>query len=301
MLSLGAAIAALLWLPAGAAEIELGYVHYMPVDPGFDRKVPARGEITDNRIQYHGGPVMGTNPDFSNTPNIYFTWYGNWTGDTALDILPDFASNLGGSPYFNINTSYTDGAGNPVINLANFGVSSFDSYSQGSVLNLSRVATIVANAIGRGDLPLDINGVYFVLTSADVTEGQFCSSYCGWHTWMIYQSTPIKFSWVGNPQRCLNACAPPGNRTTSPNGNPGADGMANIIGHEFEESVTDPQLNAWWQNGTGQENADLCAWTFGTTWTEPNGSRANMTLGTRDYLIQQNWVNDLGGYCDLSY
>jgi len=28
---------------------------------------------------------------------------------------------------------------------------------------------------------------------------------------------------------------------------------------------------------------------------------ANMTLGTRDYLIQQNWVNALGGYCDLSY
>src|SRR5262249_11489406 len=162
-------------LAAGAAEIELGSVHYTPIDPGFDRETSKRGAITDNGIQYHGGPVMGTNPDFSNTPNIYFTWYGSWTGDTALDILPDFAFNLGGSPYFNINTSYTDGTGNPVINLANFGGSSFDNYSQGSVLNLSRVATIVANAIGRGDLPLDINGVYFVLTSADVTEGQFCS------------------------------------------------------------------------------------------------------------------------------
>jgi len=269
VLSLGAAIAALLSSPGGAAEIELGSVHYMPVNQGFDRKVPSRGAITDNGISYHGGSVMGTNPDFSNTPNIYFVWYGNWTGDTALAILPDFASNIGGSPYFNINTSYTDGSGNPVINLANFGGSSSDNYSQGSVLNVSRVAAVVANALDQGYLSLDINGVYFVLTSADVTEGQFCTQYCGWHTWGTYQGTPVKFSFVGNSRRCLGACA--ANRTTSPNGNLGADGMANLIAHEFEESVTDPQLDAWWQNGTGQENADLCAWMFGTTWTEPNG------------------------------
>jgi len=80
VLSLGAAIAALLSSPAGAAEIELGSVHYMPVNPGFDRKVPNRSAITDNGISYHGGPVMGTNPDFSNTPNIYFVGTGTGPG-----------------------------------------------------------------------------------------------------------------------------------------------------------------------------------------------------------------------------
>jgi hypothetical protein len=29
------------------------------------------------------------------------------------------------------------------------------------------------------------------------------------------------------------------------------------------------------------------------------GARANMKLGYRDYLIQQNWVNDLKGRCAL--
>lgn len=29
--------------------------------------------------------------------------------------------------------------------------------------------------------------------------------------------------------------------------------------------------------------------------------RANMTLGPRDFLIQRNWVNASGGYCDLTY
>jgi hypothetical protein len=76
--------------------------------------------------------------------------------------------------------------------------------------------------------------------------------------------------------------------------------MVNLIAHEFEETVTDPQLNAWYDS-RGLENADKCAWNFGSTFTEPNGSVANMTLGTRDYLIQANWVNDAGGYCSTSY
>ena len=87
-------------------------------------------------------------------------------------------------------------------------------------------------------------------------------------------------------------------QTTSPNGNAGADGMASIIAHELEEAVTDPQLNAWYDR-RGYENADKCAWTFGQTYTAPNGSLANVKLGSRDYLIQQNWVNDQGGYCAM--
>ena len=34
--------------------------------------------------------------------------------------------------------------------------------------------------------------------------------------------------------------------------------------------------------------------------TARNGSKHNMTLGGRDYLIQQNWVNSGGGYCAKS-
>jgi hypothetical protein len=32
-----------------------------------------------------------------------------------------------------------------------------------------------------------------------------------------------------------------------------------------------------------------------------NGAYYNMTLGSRNYLIQQNWVNASGGYCALKY
>lgn len=76
--------------------------------------------------------------------------------------------------------------------------------------------------------------------------------------------------------------------------------MASIIAHELEEAVTDPNINAWYQ-GRFQENADKCAWTFGSTTSLPSGAQYNMTLGNRNYLIQQNWVNALGGYCAKSY
>jgi hypothetical protein len=75
--------------------------------------------------------------------------------------------------------------------------------------------------------------------------------------------------------------------------------MISIVAHELEEAVTDPQLNAWYSR-LGQENADKCAWKFGTTYTVGNGSIANMRLGARDYLIQQNWSYG-PAKCALSY
>ena len=41
--------------------------------------------------------------------------------------------------------------------------------------------------------------------------------------------------------------------------------MVSVIAHELEEAATDPDLNAWYDN-RGYENADKCAWTFGTTY-----------------------------------
>jgi len=247
---------------------------------------------SNNGIFYHNGPVM------LGITNVYYIWYGNWSGNTATTILTDFAQKIGGSPYFNINTTYYNGSNTKVSNAVSYASSTDDAYSRGTSLSDSAIQGVVSDAITSGRLPLDTNGVYFVLTSQDVTASSgFCTQYCGWHTYGTISGSNIKYSFVGNPARCPSACAW---QTTSPNGNAGADGMASIIAHELEEAVTDPQLNAWYDR-RGYENADKCAWTFGTTYTAANGSLANVKLGTRDYLIQRNWVNASGGYCSMSY
>jgi hypothetical protein len=243
-------------------------------------------------INYHGGPVL------LGTTQVYFIWYGAWSGNSATSILPDLASNIGGSPYFNINTTYTDGSGHHVSNSVAYAGSTTDSYSQGSSLSDAQIQQVVSTAVTSGRLPKDSHGVYFVLTSADVTASSgFCTQYCGWHTHGTIGGTDLRYAFIGNPDRCPSACE---EQTTSPNANAGADGMASVIAHELEESVTDPDLNAWFDR-RGQENADKCAWTFGTEYTVANGSMANMKLGTRDFLIQQNWVNAGAGSCALKY
>jgi hypothetical protein len=251
-----------------------------------------RAKPGSNGINYHGGPIMlGTN-------HIYYIWYGNWSGNTATNILSDFANSIGGSPYFNINTTYYNGSNVHVSNSVTFGGSTTDNYSQGTSLSDSAIQAVVASALTSGRLPYDTSGIYFVLTSADVTASSgFCTQYCGWHTYGTINGFNIKYSFVGNPDRCPSACEA---QTTGPNGNAGADGMASIIAHELEEAVTDPNLNAWYDT-RGRENADKCAWTFGTTFPTGNGSVYNMTLGARNYLIQQNWVNATGGFCAKSF
>lgn len=247
-------------------------------------------------IPYNNGPVM------HGTANVYYIWYGSWSGNTAQTILTDFMQNFGGSAYYNINTSYYDTTGEHVANAVRFAGSTTDSYSQGTALSDASVQAVVSGALSAGKLPTDSNGVYFVLTSADVDETSgFCSAYCGWHTAAGLNGQNIKYAFVGNADRCPSDCA---KQTTSPNGNAGADAMVSVVAHELEETTSDPNLNAWVDRSNPNdlvENADKCAWTFGTTFPSANGSIANMHLGSRDYLVQQNWVNDSGGYCSLTY
>jgi hypothetical protein len=258
--------------------------------PGGDAR-PSKG----NGITYHGGPLMGV---VGGSPVVaYYIWYGNWSGNSATTILTDLAQNIAPSGYYNINSTYYDGSNANVVNQVSYGGSTTDNYSRGTSLSDSAIQGVVSDAIVSGRLPKNTSGVYFVLTSADVTASSgFCTQYCGWHTYGTISGSNIKYSFVGNADRCPSSCAA---QNVGPNGNRGADAMASIIAHELEEAVTDPNLNAWYDS-RGQENADKCAWTFGSTYTV-NGALANMRLGTRDYLIQQNWVNASGGFCAKTY
>jgi Phosphate-induced protein 1 conserved region/Bacterial Ig-like domain (group 3) len=243
-----------------------------------------------NHIDYNGGPVL------LGTTHVYYIWYGNWDA-SSIGILSNFASNIGGSQYFNTNTGYFDGNGASVSNSVSFSGSANDNYSHGASINDSDIWLIVTFALSKGSLPVDSNGVYFVLTSGDVKVSGFPNSVCGWHSQQTYSNTNIQYAFVGNPDPAgLGNCA---EQYVSPNANPGADAMASIIAHELEESVTDPGGTAWYDS-SGSEDADKCAWTFGATYNAINGSKANMQLGGKDYLIQQNWVNASGGYCALS-
>ena len=293
-------------MPAQSKHKKPPQIAIVPVNP--EGTPTGFGVVTGNNISYNGGPVM-VSPH-----NVYFIWYGNWNSNTATTILPAFITGLNHSLYFNTNISYAqlvvDPAGTGHIlseaNIANTVTMAgqiFDSYSQGTSLSVTQVQNVVTRGLSHG-LPTDANGIYFVLTSADVTATSgaqsFCNNFCGYHTYN--PSNLLKFAFVGNSARCINSCAA-SNIGIGPNGNAGADGMANVIAHELNETITDPLLNAWFAGSTLGEVGDLCNFNFGTNeFSAPNGAPANVVLGSRDFLIQQNFVNSsVGGGCQLSY
>ncbi len=248
---------------------------------------------SSTNITYHNGPVMTA----SAGTNAYYIWYGAWAPGSQT-ILRDFAAGIGGSPYFGINTTYTDRAGLKVANKVGFAGETTDAGTLTSLTD-AQIQGVVSSAIVSGRLPKDTNGVYFVLTAAGVTASSgFLTQYCGWHTHATLSGSDIKYSFVGDPTGPkISSCAQ--QTTASPNGNPGVDAMISVLAHELEETVTDPDLNAWYDR-QGAENGDKCAWTFGTTYAAGGGGLANMKLGSRDFLIQRNWKAGASQGCFLS-
>jgi Phosphate-induced protein 1 conserved region len=257
---------------------------------------------TDSRILYHNGPVL------LGTQFIYAIWYGNWATDAYRQIvLADFMSNIGSTPYFQINTGYPNSAGQAPSGELTFGGSANDAYSHGATLSEADVADVVASLIltgGPTGLPLDPHGIYVVLTSPDVTvqDGatQFCLTCCNLHGDSVVAGSPFRYVFVGNPARCPSACSP---QAQSPSGDYAADAMVSWLAHALNAVVTDPAGDGWYDR-YGLENSEKCEGTYGTTYTvtNPNGhsALANIHFGSRDYLLQQNWVNGKKGHCAMS-
>jgi hypothetical protein len=267
-----------------------------PNFPGF--ALATGGTRKATALVDHGGPLIGT-------PTIYLVWYGNWNqnngtkGDTPAGqaLIRQWATDIGGSPYYQLNASLS-AARTTITGDAVYGGETTETGSSTS-LSDGDIQAIVGHAITKsGGLGYNPNGVYFLITSSDVTASSgFCTQYCGWHTHgNISGAGNVRYSFVGNAARCYSACA--AQSSSSPNGLPGIDAAISVLSHELEEANTDPDLNAWYAR-TGYENADECAWTFGhAQFNAPNGSWANMIINGHYYLIQRNILKTGGNfYC----
>ena len=256
---------------------------------------------------YNGGPVIG------GTPDVYFIWYGNWdSSDTASSLLSSFVTSLSGSAY--LGTEMTMAGDGMVIYKGSTSISSTQNSSLylGGLSNPStQIKTIVQNTLASGYLPYDPLGIYDVLTAPGLFVNGFNTKFCGFHGSTNWGKNTLgtQYGFIGDPTASQTGCYVQSN---SPNGNFGADAMASVIAHELIETVTDPTGTAWWDSKRrsstyGYEDADMCAWNFGSTLATPSGAKYNYTSSTGEkYLLQQEWVNTggglgyNGGYCGMS-
>jgi hypothetical protein len=263
------------------------------------------GIRTDGRMVYHNGPVM------QGTTTLYVIWYGNWASDpTTTVLIPHLASALGSSAYFLINTTYPDSSGGAPSGSLTFAGAVSDNYSHGPTLTVEDIQAIVSQKIDSVELPLNTLAIYLVIASSDVTDIQmdgtsFCTPGASPHHGVgIYEGAYFKYGFLGDPRRCPTSAgpqfvAPNGGLLPTPNDNFTTDAMASNLARLVSATVTNPIGTAWYDK-YGLENSDKCVGQFGTTYTLPNGARANMRLGGRDWLIQQNWINERKGRCTLS-
>ncbi len=270
-----------------------------------------RGGGAGTGIYYHGGSVL---LNATNVVSVYWSSSTIYNGGPTLgtsgagaadgSLVGYFLSHLGGSSYFNINSTYTNGAGAHIANVVNYsGYWANNTNAPSGTQNVSDAAMIamLESGFNSGALSYDPSTLYLIFTSGKVNlGGGFGMQYCAYHTHgtvtiggvartALYAAMPYDQAYPGV---CTNG-------TAAPNGDAGADSEVNTLAHEIEETTTDGMANAWFDN-RGYENADKCAWTWGTMYNTAQGV-ANIQVGTKDFLVQQNWINAGSGGCRKAY
>ena len=269
----------------------------------------AQKQQLTSKMVYHNGPVL------TGSQNLYLIYYGCWTnncggsGDTKTpEILVDYLINIGNTPYAQINSTYTDASGKPAASSFIFGGQVFDgSYSHGADLTQADMLDLISYQVNNFQLPQDTNGIYVIISSADIasTATGFCSpSAPPFHGRGIVNGSFVNYIYLGNPMRCPTVAGPQFSPSgPTPNDSYAADVLVSNLTHALNGLVTNPLGNGWFDR-YGFENADKCQDAlghpaFGQTYVTANGARANVRFGGRDFLVQQNWVNDRKARCAM--
>lgn len=305
-------------VPSGASSQDVspelnspsGHGIVFPTRDWFAHNSKPGGAGGGTGIYYHGGPVLqsgtkvvaiywASSPIYNGGPST-----GTGSGSQDGSLVGFFLRNLGGSPYFNINNSYTDGSGNKILNsvtYTGYWANATNAPSGSQSVSDAQMVAMLQSGFDGGKLTYDDHTLYAIFTPGTVNlGGGFGTQYCAYHYWASVtiggQSKTVLYAAMPYDAAYPSACT----MNSAPNGDFGADAEVNTLAHEVEETTTDMYGTAWYDR-RGYENADKCAWTFGTTYTASNGQTANMNLGGKDFLVQRNWVNAGSGGCAMSY
>ncbi|MCC9308783.1 hypothetical protein LN042_17110 [Kitasatospora sp. RB6PN24] len=229
-------------------------------------------------LAYNGGPV-------EHNVTVYLVFWGNqWDsdGNGVQQYQTNLFSGLGTSQdtWSTVTSQYTDDSGSgPTFNGAVLGGTWVDDSAAAPAS--AAQADIAAEAnVGAQHFGVSGPDVQIVVMSPSGTspDGFPNSGFCAWHDWngnVSYTNMPY----------VLDAGSGCGADSVSNQ----LDGFSIVGGHEYAESLTDPEPSSGWVASDGEEDGDLCAWqNLGT-----------VSLPTGDFAMQPTWSNNAGG-CAMS-
>ena len=275
---------------------------------GTSKAAPAVCAEPNCDLTYNNGPVQ-------HSPQVYVVFWGSaWNtvpAETAVsNELIQFYSGLGTSQdtWSTVTSQYGDGSGNPTFSGAAFANAFVDTSSEPDPVTeneLAAEATAAANHLGVTDLAnaqivvASASGTCFsdgfVGSCGSVSSNP--SGYCAWHS---MTNTGVPFV---NLPYALDAGIYCGENWINGGTNGQYDGVTTLAGHEYAETISDPDVGSGWIDAadslSGGEIADKCAW-GGSNWgqlgSDPYG---NITLSTGTFAMQSLWSNT-DGSCVMS-
>jgi serine protease len=269
--------------------------------------------------------------------------------DGAGKYMADWASQLGGTGWAGVQTQYyqTNAAGkklfitNPKTQLAGIWVDDGDNAASlaktsasnppGPTNTYTDLATEAARAVKHFGITHLANVDIVVAQPPNFSDPNALSSgYCAFHDYTepgfeggIYDGIQAGIAYTNMPYSLAinsggaNEC---GENAVNNDARGKLDGFSIVLGHEIEETVTDPgaediegsgtsttNLGGWYDAADANENGDKCAWVGENLLTaqgppEPiPGALGNVTGNRGDrFAVQSLWSNDAAGgagYC----
>ncbi len=291
--------------------------------------IPPAGEPAPVNMAYFGGHVQVA-------PKIYLVLWG-WgepgafdhttAGNPASDPdgagqrMQDFIAALGGTAWAGSQTQYYMIQNGTQVNITNptsqlGGVWSDDVnpiHDNVTGLELAQEAERAVSHFGITDLH---NSQVVVAQPQKFNEAGFNSGagYCAWHDYTqpsTYPGVQAGISFTNMPY-VLNMGTSCGEQSVNAGPAGTLDGVTIVLGHEIEETVTDPgaedvingQNLGGWYDFSGWENGDKCAWVGYTglvpASTVPGGLNDITGNDGKQYAVQSLWSNDSAagaGWC----
>jgi serine protease len=292
---------------------------------------PVAGEPAPVDMAYFGGHVQVT-------PKIYLVFWG-WGEPGAFDhTTPGMPSNdpdgaaarmtafikaMGGTSWAGVSTQYYETVNGQNVYIQNptdvFGGVWYDDtnpiHDNVSGLELALEAQRAVAHFGITDLA---NSQIVVAQPQKDNEAGFNGGvgYCAWHDYTqpsTYPGVQPGISFTNMPY-VLNMGASCGENSVNTGYYAGKlDGFTIVLGHEVEETITDPgaedvingQNLGGWYDYAAYENGDKCAWVGYTEGvaspsTVPGGLNNITGNDGKEYPVQSLWSNDSAGgagYC----
>jgi hypothetical protein len=310
--------------PAGAvvANTAAGRVGYLPLNPGATGQAATPKGFTvpsgEPPLVWHGGPVMHSQEAYA----IFWAPSGFSFPTGYKEAIEGFLKNVAAdsgqsSNVYSVSAQYTDGTGHASY-IDSFGGAVTDTtayptsgtcptYSGAesftACITDAKLETEVDSVVAAQGWPTGLGAEYYVVLpphagSCFEVAGKQCfdKQFCAYHSFAESSETiyaNISYS-PGDVFGCGVGEYPNGHA----NGN--VDDTLSSLSHEANESITDPELNAWFDEAEpfGFENGDECRNTpfeedFGEPLGGPSGALFNQAINGAHYYLQQEWSNDI--------